>query len=184
MNLLFHKQFLPICFILLTSCSSLFLGPKNNANETWFPMQIGNYWVYTDSVWKNNELMKASIDTVRIIDTFNYKGYSAYRFSNKTAFYNQGGDIYQIFKTESNNNTSTLAFTRLRTKYNYTLEGDVSIERNALPTSKAEIIYCGGGERITIKQFVGITTFESEKSVVQNTVKRKRNLLDHKLIKD
>ncbi|MBL4623871.1 MAG: hypothetical protein JKY42_01835 [Flavobacteriales bacterium] len=62
----------------------------------WFPLSVGNYWIYSDSVWKNESFLKVSIDTISVTEVYDYKGVTAYRLSNKTSFYNKGDSIYQI----------------------------------------------------------------------------------------
>lgn len=39
------------------------------------PAAIGNYWVYVDSIWNDDQLIEVSFDTVTIIDTFMLDGH-------------------------------------------------------------------------------------------------------------
>ena len=167
--------------VLAIACSAP-KGASLVSNESnWFPMTVGNYWVYTDSVWKNEVLVKSNIDTIKITKSFDFNGYVAYQFSDKKAYFYKSGDIYQVYKGESGNLESSLVYgTEHKWIYQCSIDGDNVFERT-VETRDNKYFYSSDNSFVVVKRNVGIEIFTTENSNVPNIVKRKRNLISYQL---
>jgi hypothetical protein len=171
--------------ILFVACAATEKTGTTSTEKNWFPMEVDSYWVYADSVWKNNDFIVSKIDTVRVLESFEFNGFTAYRFSSKISYYAKGDSIYQIYLGESGTEESSLAFYRARQgSFQCTVTGDQIFQRT-ISEIKNNYLYTDECESATvIEPLVGIKETVFQNCNVPNIVKRKRSLISYELSKD
>ena len=171
-----------LIILLMGACSTSKKTLSVSSETNWFPLEMGNYWVYTDSIWKNDVFIKASVDTIRVIKIFDYNEFDAFLLSNKTIFYAKGDSIYQIHKEESGRDESSLAYYRSdRSSFQCSIDGDRVFQRT-VSRSNGNYLYTDECESTTIiEPMVGIRETIFQNCNVTNIVKRKRNLISYQL---
>jgi len=64
--------------------------------HTFFPLGVGNYWIYRDSLFEDGHLSTVTIDTLRVDSEITWKGRKTFMLSDNRQWYESGDTVYQL----------------------------------------------------------------------------------------
>ncbi len=114
--------------LIISSCASSRISYQR-ANE-FFPIDSGNYWIYVDSIWMNDELKKIKHDTVKVSD---YMGYQYIDYENKSLMA-EGDSVLCWYATRNLRPETDIWFYPVTENEKMNIyDDDISIERKLMP---------------------------------------------------
>ena len=117
--------------ITIFSCSSTRISYQRS--NDFFPIDSGNYWVYVDSIWMNDDLKNTKYDTVIVSD---YMGFYYIDYENKSLM-SDGDSVLNWYSTKNRKPKTDVWFYPVTENETFNIsEDDVVIERNVKPIKK------------------------------------------------
>jgi len=108
--------FLAASLLMLTNCSDDDDNPSNNNgdDETYYPMKVGNYWIYesndldideeyVDGTYTMDSIVVTSVEEMYGKSSFKHVSYTKteindpWEFESETYFYSEGKKLYGLF---------------------------------------------------------------------------------------
>ena len=133
------KTIILIVLLLLSCSDNNNTPPDDQPYRGLIPAAIGNYWIYADSTWINQNLSEVKLDTVEIVDIimrdsitwWQLSGWELPYLRREFAVINDSVYSWQIFFSQSFKSLVYIPPPDTMTVYESTISGDNLIYRTA-----------------------------------------------------